>query len=238
MNTAAVILALLSVLAATQACPDECDTIRVESWNYKYAEKVVQGVSYVVNMTVVDRQSEAACTLGESFGYQKATLWVDQGCRADFKFCFCHLPVRPTECQLLRVESWNYKYAEKMVTGAALFINMTVEDRQSAASCDLDKSFGFYNENSTVWVDNGCRADFNICYVQGASSTTTVNVSSWNYKYATKILPSSSCIYSMRVANQQSAAPCTLGSTYGFLANTMWVSDGCRADFSVSYYSV
>ncbi|XP_005101559.1 lectin ADEL isoform X2 [Aplysia californica] len=234
---AVVILALFSVLAAAQATyPDECDTIRVESWSYKYAEKVVQDASYVLNMTVVDRQSAADCTLGESFGYQKATLWVDHGCRADFKVCY--LPVRRTECQVLRVESWNYKYAEKTVTGAALFINMTVEDRQSAASCDLDKSFGFYNQNSTVWVDHGCRADFNICYVQGATSTTTVNVSSWNYKYATKILPSASCIYSMRVANQQSAAPCTLGTTYGFVANTMWVSDGCRADFSVSYYSV
>nr|BAP94528.1 D-galacturonic acid binding lectin precursor [Aplysia kurodai] len=236
MNTA-VVLVLFSVLTATQACcdPDKCDTIRVESWSYKYAEKVVEDASWVLNMTVVDQQSAAACTLGESFGYQKATLWVDQGCRADFKVCY--LPVMPTECQTLRVESWNYKYAEKVVEGAALFINMTVEDRQSEASCDLDKSFGFYNQNSTVWVNHGCRADFNICYVKGSSTTTTVNVSSWNYQYATKMLPSVSCIYSMRVVNQQSAAPCTLGTTYGFMANTMWVDEGCRADFSVSYFS-
>nr|BAP94526.1 D-galacturonic acid binding lectin precursor [Aplysia kurodai] len=234
---AAVVLVLFSILAATRASSDQamCDVIRVESWNYKYAEKIVNGASYVLNMTVVDRQSAAACTLGESFGYQKATLWVDHGCRADFTVCY--LPVRPTECQVLRVESWNYKYAEQKVAGAALFINMTVEDRQSEASCDLDKSFGFYNQNSTVWVNHGCRADFNICYVQGTTSTTTVNVSSWNYQYATKILPSASCIYSMQVAKQQPAAPCTLGTTYGFVANTMWVSDGCRADFSVSYYS-
>nr|BAP94527.1 D-galacturonic acid binding lectin precursor [Aplysia kurodai] len=234
---AAVFLVLFSVLAATQANPaPECDVIRVESWSYKYAEKVVEDASYVLNMTVVDRQSAAACTLGESFGYQKATLWVDDGCRADFNVCY--LPAMRTECQVLRVESWNYKYAEKTVTGAALFINMTVEDRQSEASCDLDKSFGFYNQNSTVWVNHGCRADFNICYVQGTTSTTTINVSSWNYQYATKMLSSASCIYSMQVANQQSAVPCTLGITYGFVANTMWVDDGCRADFSVSYYSI
>ncbi|XP_012946256.1 lectin ADEL-like [Aplysia californica] len=201
---AAVVLVLFSVLAATQASPDQAvyGVIRVESWSYKYAEKRVQDASYVLNMTVVDRQSAAACTLGESFGYQKVTLRVDHGCRADFNVCY--LPVRPTECQVLRVESWNYKYAKKKVAGAALFLNMTVEGRQSAASCDLDKSFGFYNENSTVWVDHGCRADFNICYVKGATSTTTVNVSSWNYKYATKILPSATYIYSMQVAKQHS----------------------------------
>ncbi|XP_012939932.1 lectin ADEL-like [Aplysia californica] len=152
-------------------------------------------------------------------------------------FFFFYSLGRPTECQVLRVESWKYKSAEKNVEGAALFIDMTVEDRQSEASCDLDKSFGFYNQNSTVWVDHGCRADFNICYVKGTTSTTRVNLSSWKYKYATKILPSATYIYSMQVAKQQSVAPCTLGTTYGFVANTMWVSDGCRANFSIRHYS-
>ncbi|XP_005105195.1 lectin ADEL [Aplysia californica] len=233
---AAVVLVLFSVLVATQAKPDPdvCDVIKVESWNYKYAEKDVEDATWVLNMTVVDQQSAAKCNLGESFGYQKATLWVDDGCRADFKVCYL---ASSTECSVIRAESWSYKYSEKKVTGAALFISMAVEDRQSEAGCSLDKSFGFYNQNSTVWVDHGCRADFNVCYVRGSTSSTTVNVSSWNYKYATKALPSASCIYSMQVAKQQSAAACTFGKTFGFVANTMWVSDGCRADFSVSYYS-
>ncbi|XP_005091613.2 lectin ADEL [Aplysia californica] len=237
----AVVLVLFFIVTTTYACcdPDVCDVIRVESWSDKYAKRVLEDASYVLNMTVVDRQSAAQCNLGESFGYQKNNLWVDQGCRADFKVCY--LPVRSTECQKLRVNSLDYKYAESKVNFAALFLNMTVEDQQSAASCDLDNNFGFYNQNSTVWVNNGCQADFNVCYVRGAIRTTTINVSSWNYKYSTQILntlPSATCIYSMQVANQQSAAPCTLGTTFGFMANTMWVRDGCRADFTVNYYIV
>ncbi|XP_005091612.2 lectin ADEL [Aplysia californica] len=241
MNNA-VFIALFSILTATQACcfdPDVCDVIRVESWSEKYAKKVVEDASYVLNMTVVDRQSAAECNLGESFGYQKNNLWVDHGCRADFKVCY--LPVSPIRCRVVKAESWSYKYAETYVVDAALFINMTIEDQQSAASCDLDKTFGFYNQNSTVWVNNGCRADFNVCFVYGITRITTINVSSWNFKYSTQILntlPSATCIYSMQVANQQSTAPCTLGTTFGFMANTMWVRDGCRADFTVNYYIV
>ncbi|XP_035827684.1 lectin ADEL-like [Aplysia californica] len=207
----------------------------MESWSYEYSEKIVENTTWVLNMTVVDRQSATECTLGESFGYQKATLWVNHGCRAAFKVCY--LPVRSTKCKVLRMESLNYEYAEQKVKKAALFINMTVEDQQSEASCDLDKSFGFDNQKSIVWVNYGCRAEFNVCYMKGISSTTTVNVSSWNYQHATKMLSSASCIYSMQVAKQQSTAACTFGTSFGFVGNTMWVNDGCRADFSVDYYT-
>ncbi|XP_035827685.1 lectin ADEL-like [Aplysia californica] len=143
--SAAVVLVLFSVLTATQACegPDVCNVIRMESWSYEYSEKIVENATWVLNMTVVDRQSATECTLGESFGYQKATLWVNHGCRAAFKVCY--LPVRSTKCKVLTMESLNYEYAEQKVKKAALFINMTVEDQQSEASCDLDKSFGFDN---------------------------------------------------------------------------------------------
>ena len=41
--------------------------------------------------------------------------------------------------------------------------SMTVEAKQSRSSCVLGKSFGFDTEK--IWVDKGCRADFEVTIV-------------------------------------------------------------------------
>ena len=56
--------------------------IRLESWQFKYAEKRIEGVT---SMTVKNQQSNAPCILGKSFGFDGNKIWVDKGCRADFE---------------------------------------------------------------------------------------------------------------------------------------------------------
>ena len=56
-------------------------TVRLESWNFKYAKKNMDGVT---NMTVKEQHSDAPCVLGKSFGFDGSKIWVDKGCRADF----------------------------------------------------------------------------------------------------------------------------------------------------------
>ncbi|XP_012939059.1 lectin ADEL [Aplysia californica] len=108
---------------------------------------------------------------------------------------------------------------------------MTPSKQQSAAQCTQGTSYGFAKD--LMWVDKGCRADFQVCYLAGNCWKT--NVSSWKYKFFTQVLDGVSCIYSMKVVKQISAADCQLGSTFGFIANNVWVDKGCRADFEICY---
>ena len=61
-------------------CEPTKKTIRMESWGFAYAEKAMK----VSSMTVNNRQSSSACTMGHSFGFDGEKVWVNHGCRADF----------------------------------------------------------------------------------------------------------------------------------------------------------
>ena len=56
-------------------------------------------------------------------------------------------------------ESWGYQY-KSYETGIASITSMRVVDQQSASACTLGYSYGF--SGSTVWVDKGCRAKFEL----------------------------------------------------------------------------
>ena len=55
----------------------------------------------------------------------------------------------------------------KNVSSSGRIISVDVENKLSNSSCELNKSYG-YNDTS-IWVDKGCRADFKVCYQQFSS---------------------------------------------------------------------
>ena len=64
------------------------------------------------------------------------------------------------------------------------------------------------------------------------TKTYNVGCSSWGFKY--KECPQESNIKSVSVVKQKSKSACTLGTSYGYNSNVLWVDDGCRATFSVT----
>ena len=61
-------------------------TLHLESWSFKYAEAFVEGP--VVSMTLTKQESQSACTLGHSFGFNGNKVWVDKGARGWFKVIY------------------------------------------------------------------------------------------------------------------------------------------------------
>jgi hypothetical protein len=103
---------------------------------------------------LVRQRSEASCVMGQTWGYGSRGVWVDRGCRADFRVA----------------GDWNARAATLFYcasddmrrhgcsrdTRDGVFI---VRQR-SEADCIYGRTWGF--DRQGVWVDRGCRADFEV----------------------------------------------------------------------------
>ena len=97
--------------------------------------------------------SSAACRKNQTWGYDRGGIWVDRGCRAEF-----------------RIGSSDRRRGQRLTCSAegsgrhlcrADVRNEVILIRQlSRAPCRFNSSWG-YNRRG-VWVDRGCRAEFEI----------------------------------------------------------------------------
>jgi hypothetical protein len=71
----------------------------------------------------------------------------------------------------VRAESWSYGYAEK-ASGLNEIDTISVQKKYSRSACTLNSSYGVKADGKTIWVSNGCRADFKVTDVQTAPSGT------------------------------------------------------------------
>ena len=65
---------------------------------------------------------------------------------------------RPTT-ETMRLESWNFAYTEQNKRVSSMAVN----NQKSQSACTFGDSFGFDTEK--VWVDKGCRADFDFTVI-------------------------------------------------------------------------
>jgi hypothetical protein len=56
--------------------------VECASSQYAFNRCIVQG--YVRQARVANQESSASCNLGQSWGYEQNSIWVDKGCRATF----------------------------------------------------------------------------------------------------------------------------------------------------------
>jgi hypothetical protein len=107
--------------------------------------------------------------------------------------------------------------------------------QRSDAPCRKGDSWDY--DDSGVWVDKGCRADFLLSGNAGPEtggglvSRRTVRCSSNNGRrnYCNLNTPHAR----IRLLQQISGSSCVEGTTWGFDARGIWVDQGCRADFTV-----
>jgi len=170
--TITVILALL-----TQTLPLKAFsyTIICESVKKRYnrCPAEVQGPVRLVN-----KLSDADCIYGRTWGYDRNSIWVDKGCRAEFEIGggipprgYNRSPAPPVYAPLpppmaphdlgpprqIRCESndRSYNYCPADTSGGVRLIR-----ELSKAPCIRWQSWGF--DDGGIWVDRGCRAVFEI----------------------------------------------------------------------------
>lgn len=93
--------------------------------------------------------SKASCVQGQSWGYDRRSLWVDRGCRGEFAIVRAHEPV------LLLCESIN---SQRHYCPANTVYGVEIRRQISRAQCVIGQSWGY--DRNAIWVDRGCRAEF------------------------------------------------------------------------------
>jgi hypothetical protein len=105
------------------------------------------------------RVSKSACQENVSYGFNRATgyLWVDKGCRANFI-------ITTRVSRSVVVACWSNDGDYDTCDMGFAIRNVEVRNRVSNADCRKNIDYGFTNDRlgGFIWVDNGCRADFEV----------------------------------------------------------------------------
>jgi len=103
---------------------------------------------------IIRQRSDAPCIEGQTWGYGKRGIWVDRGCRADF---------RVTGNWQKNAAALVYCPSDDMGRN---FCSVNTLDgvfiirQRSEADCVYNRTWGYNRQY--IWVDRGCRADFEI----------------------------------------------------------------------------
>ena len=92
---------------------------------------------------LVQQRSQSACTEGYSWGSDNRGVWVDHGCRADFEVISCSS------------DDMHKHYCAADTRGGVQLVK-----QHSDSSCRQGRSWGY--DRRGIWVDHGCRADFQV----------------------------------------------------------------------------
>ncbi len=127
---------------------------------------------------VARQHSDAQCVQGQTYGVRGNQLWVDRGCRADFQVIsgghhgWRHDHDDDHDRDHDGDHDWDYgSSSPRTVTCSSDDMHRHTCDvgsnngirlvrQRSDAHCDFNRTYGFHG--SQIWVDRGCRADFEV----------------------------------------------------------------------------
>ena len=227
-RTTFIAVAVLLVAAAAVAQ----STVRCESSDGRYVEC---RTGMLDSVTLSRTLNDSSCVQGQTWGFRNNVIWVDRGCRADFlvtENLSSNMPSTTTTNDTLIVcESLNNTrhQCHTKVRGGVTLVR-TLSDNE----CIRGKSWGINQRG--VWVDKGCRAEFSI------GGTTTSSTYAAPMGSHTLICESKGgrtrcpvdTTYGVRLSRTISSHACALGRDWGYDENGIWVTNGCRAEFTVS----
>ncbi len=128
-------------------------------------KRVYRRVDHVGSVRISKRLSDKPCDYGRSWGYDRDGIWVDNGCRAVFEYeTRDGNDSRPEiglpgfgNGQRFRLESTDGKrnYRRIDTSGGVRLVKQV-----SSTPCIKGRSWDY--DRNGVWVDDGCRADFEV----------------------------------------------------------------------------
>lgn len=179
---------------------------------------------------IVHQISDTRCIENNNWGQRRGLVWVNAGCRARFGEDASGDWGNDGNWgngQRITCESRDGRYRECRTNfrGMARMVR-----KLSDKSCDVGRDWG--SRPGQIWVNNGCRAEFEDSHSNGpgANNNYSVNCASLDGRYK-------ACSWDRRqgpprLVNQLSNTPCVEGRTWGYdQSRGLWVDNGCRARF-------
>jgi Protein of unknown function (DUF3011) len=218
--------------AAPAASPDpqgQIITCSSDNMRRNYCAADVRG-----GVQLVRQRSDSPCIFNRTWGFiQGRGIWVDRGCRADFTI------TRPNW------GGWDNGYniycasdnGRRNVCPTDTRGGVELIRQRSGSPCDFGRTWGY--DRRGVWVDRGCRADFQIGGGGGGGGWTpapgpgTQIITCASNDMRRNVCPIATQRGSVRLVRQRSDADCVFNATWGYDRRGIWVDRGCRADFEV-----
>ncbi|GHB93410.1 DUF3011 domain-containing protein [Thermomonas carbonis] len=197
---------------------------------------------------VLERQhSRNACIEGRTWGQDRGGVWVDDGCRADFRVAgygggyndgyYGGGYSNGGYGQTFRCESDDGRTRQCNGNGRG---RAQLVKQLSRASCVEGRTWG--SNGNGVWVSQGCRGEFTMGGRGGGyGGNYGGGYGGPGYGMGRLFRCESDdgrtreCAANTRagvqLVRQLSRAACIQGRTWGYGRNGIWVSDGCRAEF-------
>ncbi len=203
--------------------------------------------------------SRAACVEGQTWGWDRGGVWVSGGCRAEFEVVpqrgnwgsgwngngwnsndWNNSDGRSAGNGLVRCESTNARGGYcRADTGRGV----RLANQLSSAQCIEGQSWGY--DRSGIWVSHGCRAEFLIGgnaqgewnregggygggYGGGHGGSVTCESQDGRYVFCR-----TGRVRQVQLQRQLSRGACVQNETWGYRADGIWVSNGCRGEFSL-----
>ena len=193
------------------------------------------------DIQLVRRLSDSACIEGRGWGRDPAGVWVNQGCRAEFRNIAYSAGAGVGQSIRCESSDGRYRQCSGDVRGGVRLLRQF-----SDARCIEGRTWGA--NRAGVWVDEGCRAEFETGYRGnngwGLGQYRGKDRYGQGYGYTGRTLRCESsdgrtnrCNVAIqggaRLQRQLSDARCVQGSNWGWDRSGIWVSGGCRAEFAI-----
>jgi len=179
---------------------------------------------------ILHQISDTRCIENNNWGQRRGLVWVNAGCRARFGEDASGDWGNDGNWgngQRITCESRDGRYRECRTNFRG---QARIHKKLSNASCNVGRDWG--SRPGQVWVNNGCRAEFEDSRDNGPGNSDNYSVScasqdggyrtcQWDRRYGTP-----------RLTSQQSNSPCIEGRTWGYEQRRgLWVDKGCRGRF-------
>lgn len=184
---------------------------------------------------IVEQLSDAACDEGISWGVHGSTIWVDRGCRARFEIV-SNPGSEDWGGGAWSGGTWSGRYtvtcesvdSKRITCRLPAEGRIRVKEQLSDTRCDQGETWGALGD--AIWVDRGCRAVFEVLpgTQPGASYRLTCQSEDDRREECALRGPGRA-----QVRRQLSETRCEPGQTFGVEGSTLWVDDGCRAEFEI-----
>ena len=193
------LVAATALAAGLNAAPARADIIVCESQGGQtnYCSADTRG-----GVRLVTQYSRSGCYQGDSWGYDRRSIWVSNGCRAQFQ------------------------------TGDTYNDSHNHNDKHAAAAAALALGvIGAVALANRHHNDNDYRYEQNPNYSYGYAPDQVVRCESRgdDDQYCAARIGRGQ----VEIQRQLSRSACRFNSSWGYDRNSIWVNQGCRADFAI-----
>jgi len=216
-------LAGLLLLSATAA---QASTVTCESTNNEY-RSCPADTSGGVRLS--QQLSTKGCWENDTWGFDRNKIWVDRGCRAQFQVG-AHSTSAAGKGDALAAA------AVIGIAAAAIIASNQHDDHHHNKNYKNNYNNGYDNRYDGRYdsrYDDGYRNSDNSRYGYngyGGDPRRTFSCESRNDRRNYCSIPGRGHV---EIYKQRSSKPCRHGHSWGVEGNSVWVADGCRAEFAV-----